>query len=313
MRIIKLVIRIQPIFYCQVHIVYAITVETEVILPIDISGTARTSFSSASDVWPLIGFVLGLVSSSYGMSKFLLLVPIDNKPINTLCSPRFLGMIFLNTFFVVRIYSIDNILFAYYVFYPNNMKDGSLDPSVAIKPLLTSNFKNVRLLIYLLPSYFSIVANLIRLKYTRVSLKRLLMDTPQILILSGFSPVMFERSSLSKIHQSGNNKLQIWRYGSVINGIYICIVPLVALIISEHTRGITELDLNPIQEIETKYSSASFNLLLNSGKANVIFASVFGLLSGLIVFALFSKRFECSRETPSSSKNNDISEKFIET
>ena len=100
---------------------------------------------------------------------------------------------------------------------------------------------------------------------------------------------------------------------SIMNAIYICIVPLIALIISEHARGITELDLNPIQEIETKYSSASFNLLLNSGKANVIFASVFGLLSGLIIFALFCKRFECSRETSLSSQNNDISEKFIET
>ena len=247
------------------------------------------------------------------MSKFLLLVPIDNKPINTLCSPRFLGMIFLNTFFVVRIYAIDNILFSYYVFYPNNMKNGSLDPSVAIKPFLTHNFKNVRLLIYLLPSYFSIVANLIRLKYTRVCLKRVLVDTPQLLILSGFSPIMFERSSSSKINRKGNNQLQIWRCGSIINGIYICIVPLMALIISEHTRGITELDLNPIQEIETKYSSASFNLLLNSGKANVIFASVFGLLSGQIIFALFSKRFECSSETPSNSQNNEVSEKFIET
>ena len=121
-------------------------------------------FSSFSDVWPLVTFSLCLASSSYGMSKYLTLAPIDNKPCDKLFSLKFVAMMFLNSFFIVRLYCLDNIIFSYYQIYPNNLKNGSLEPSV-IEPLVSLSYKHGRLLIYFLPSCLSMAVNFVKSFY----------------------------------------------------------------------------------------------------------------------------------------------------
>ena len=272
----------------KVHIVYAITNETEAMLPINDIGTAGTSFSSATDVWPLLCFVIGLVSGSFGMSKYLLLAPIENKPIDNLCSIKFLGLIVLNTFFIVRLYSIENILFSYYQYYPNNLRNGSLDPFL-IDPIIPLRYKHVRLIFYFLPAYVSILANLMRLKYTRANLKDIFMNSPQVFILPGFSPFIYEQATSSKIESNSTNQLQIWRSGSIANGVYIGLVPSIALITSEYLRDITTFEFDPTQQTAKTYANSSLNLLFCSSVANVVFASTYILVSGLVMITIYGQ------------------------
>ena len=252
-------------------------------MPKGISGIAETSFSSAHDIWPLICFTLGLISSSYGMSKFLSLVPIDKRPADKVFSLAFVGVIFLNLFFVMRLYCIENILYSYYQFYPRNLQNGTLNPTFT-EPLLPLHYKHLRPLFYFLPSFISIAVNIWQLKRANC-LKSIMTKHPQILILSGFSPYIFEKSENDG--ENNNNKLQVWRFGSIVNSIYIGIVPPIALIISEYARGITSLDLTPIHAIEDKYASSSLNLLLDSSLSNVIFCIAFVVLAVLVILCMF--------------------------
>ena len=267
-------------------------------------------FSSFSDVWPLVTFSLCLASSSYGMSKYLTLAPIDNKPCDKLLSLKFVAMMFLSSFFIMRLYCLDNIIFSYYQIYPNNLKNGSLEPSV-IEPLISLSYKHGRLLIYFLPSCLSMTVNFIRLKQTKADLETILYKNPELFILSGFSPFIFEKINTSKIkvHQLwSTNQLQIWRYGTILNAIYIGIVPSIALLISECARGITAIDLTPNQVTETRYASASLNLLLNSSKANVLFTIVFVLLSLLVMHKFFGKASACASVIAHNYKNSSKKE-----
>ena len=109
------------------------------------------------------------------------------------------------------------------------------------------------------------IVNFIRLKQTKANLKTILYNNPELFILSGFSPFIFEKVNTLKIKQHqlwSTNQLQIWRSGTILNGIYIGIVPAFALMISEYTRGITAIDLTPNHEIETKYASVSLNIFV---------------------------------------------------
>lgn len=279
----------------QVHVVYAIVIETEETLP-SVAGTAKTTFSNFADVMPLVTFAISLASSSYGMSKYLLLAPIDNKPCDKLFSLKFVAMIFLNSFFVVRLYSLDNIIYSYYHIYPDNLKNGNLEPSV-IEPLVPLSFKHGRLLIFFLPSTLSIIINWVRLKHTKADLKTILYNNPQLFILPGFSPFLFEKVNIleTKLNQIwSTNQLQIWRSGSILNAMYIGIVPSISLVISEYARGITAIDFSADQVTETKYASASLNLLLNSSYANAIFGLVFVITSLIVMLMFFGKARDCA-------------------
>ena len=275
---------------------YAISNETEAMLPINDIGTAGTNFTSATDVWPLLCFVIGLVSGSVGMSKYQLLAPVNNKPIDNLCSIKFLGLIFLNTFFIVRLYSIENILFSYYQYYPNTLKDGSLDPYL-IEPMIPLSYKHVRLIFYFLPAYISIMANLMRLKYTKASLKDIFITSPQLLILPGFSPFIYEQVPSPNFRSNETTQLKIWRLGSIANGIYMGVAPSIALITSEYLRGITEFEFDPTQQTAKTYANSSLNLLFSTPIANVVFASVYILVSGLVMFTIYGDISVCCCKT----------------
>ena len=267
---------------------YAIITETEETLPIDISGIAEVSITTAHDAVPFVCFTLALVSSAFGMAKWLLLVPIDNKPCNSLFSLGFLGTIALNLFFVVRIYCVENTLFSYYQFYPSNIKDGNLDPTVSIEPLIPLWCKHLRVLLYLLPAVVSILANLWRLKRTKASLKDILKKRPQLLIVPGFTPFMFEKAQTLDPPEDASDKLQIWKVGSIFNSVYIGIVPPISIIISEYARGITKLNLAQESGELQKFTSSSLNLFFNSSIANTVFASSFAIFAGLLTLTMLS-------------------------
>ena len=263
--------------------------ETEGILPVDISGTAKIRFSDAADVWPLVCFSLGLISSAYGMSKYLLLSPIDKKPCAELCSLKFLGVIGLNLFYIMRIYCIENILYSYYQKYPSIFIPSGFDPNV-IKPILPDHYRSFRPLFYLLPSSISIIINLWRLRQTDIDLLNTLKKNPQILVLSGFSPFMFEKIQRSGCRKMQNKQcgLQVWTIGSIANAVYIGIAPAVCLIIAEFLRGVTSFDLSPEFGDWNRYASSSLNLLFNTSKANVWFCFIFVLLAGPLMLYIFS-------------------------
>ena len=81
------------------------------------------------------------------------------------------------------------------------------------------------------------LVNIVRLKSTINKFGVLFLRYPQFIISPCFSPLMYEGIRTNTGDKS--DAIQIWRVGSIFNAIFIGIVPLVLLIVSDIERGVT--------------------------------------------------------------------------
>ena len=141
-----------------------------------------------SEALPLLTMVLSLVSSAFGMAKFFLVGPIQilskKYPLNGILSLPFVGLVFLNLMFGVRIICIEHAFFTTYL-------QQGLDTTSAksIDPVIPTEF---RLLAYFFPCLVSFLINAATLMWNTQSMGTYLLKYPQFLLAPCFTPFMFE-------------------------------------------------------------------------------------------------------------------------
>ena len=105
---------------------------------------------------------LSLFSASFGITKFFVKGPLpilpQDAPLTGLLSVKFFLLMFLNTMFVVRIFCLEGAFFSSYRY-------DSRWEIVDIDPLIPEEY---RLIIYLLPAFFSFSINLNRLAFSMI-------------------------------------------------------------------------------------------------------------------------------------------------
>ena len=110
--------------------------------------------------------------------------------------------------------------------------------------------------------------------------------------MSAFSPFIFEGKHITESSLNHDSKLRISKLSSTVNGIFIGIVPAIALIATEYLRGIPQINLTGNQKFDV-YANSSLNLLFSSSKANVISCILFILLSLLAMLYIFGDKEKC--------------------
>ena len=226
---------------------------TEGFFPKDALGHHVDKFDSFSEVLPIITFVVSLLASAYGMAKFIMDGPVPITPKHTINNGNpiinGIGMVFLNLMFSFRLFAMEAIFFSYYQSYDKDFNHHKTIPAVIAHDEL-------RVLIYLLPSFISIIINNFRLAQTYNGCRKLYLKHPQIFLTPGFTPIMYE--GMKQVAEDGKttNKIQIWKTGSILNAIYTGCVPQIGLIVSEYARGVVKWDFMENEDVPHTYTNA---------------------------------------------------------
>ena len=215
----------------------AILFTTEGFFPNHVDGDfVKTTYKDFNSVLPLLSFIVSLLASSFGMSKFFLAGPIQFLPIdsafNGVLSIPFLILCLINSMFGIRIICIESAFFSTYNYQIWNKKTHSYDQQ-QIAPIITPEY---RLVVYLAPCIIPFLINVIKLWSTTEGLWTHLMKYPQFLISPCFTPFIFE--GYKSTNQPRQYKLKIWKWGSIINAIYIGCLPQCILCVTDYYKGI---------------------------------------------------------------------------
>ena len=242
--------------------------------------------------------MLSMFSASFGITKFQLNGPFTALPRNsalsgTLSTPFFLTLV-LNTMFGVRIFLLESIFFSTYrltkppVHFNTTHYDHLIDYAKgnytsSIEPIIAPEY---RLLVFLFPCAISMLANAIRLSFTIRGSRTFLVRFPQFLVTPAFSPLMFE--GVDSNQKNNDYPIKVWKVGSVINAIFIGIIPPIALLISDFQRGITKWEFNQtnFNNFNSEFNDAIFKHILG----NTVFSlTCLALFSTIIVLFFFSE------------------------
>ena len=285
----------------------AILFATEGFFPKQIDGQyIKTTYKDFNSALPLLTFCLSLFSSSFGMSKFFMSGPIqflhNDSALNGLLSVPFFCLFILNSMFGFRIVSIESAFFTSYSYQiwnqENNANFGFNHKQIS--PIISPEY---RLIAYLAPCIIPFLINIAKLWFTTKGLWKYLMKYPQFLISPCFTPFMFE--GYESINQQGQCKLKIWKWGSIINAIYIGFLPQCILCLTDYCKGVHQWEFNKnIDEGSQKNGYwigdgedyENNNSLFKSNYGNTIFATTSAtfFLSLIALFfgsgALFKER-----------------------
>ena len=281
------------------HISLAIIFATQEFAPPDSHGiTGQTVYPL-----PVFSFALSVIGSALGMTKFLLNGPLPILPKQSLLNgmlsmPFFLAFI-LNLMFAIRVFAIENIFFSSYysVNHPYNITNlkKEMPPlgyfkayeeiangkfTTTIDPIFSPEY---RLLLYFLPSLISLLANVIKLKLTVKEFGMFFLRYPQFVISPCFSPFMYignQEDSLEK-----GNGIKIWKLGSVLNAVFIGVVPLLALVISHLSRGITAWNFHQTT-VETHIIQQN-TALFKSPYGNISFSTLLLVFFSIVILLFF--------------------------
>ena len=207
------------------------------------------------------------------MSKFFLAGPIQflssDSTFNGILSIPFLGLCIINSMFGIRIFCIENIFFTNYRRQINYATTLLLDTK-QIAPIISPEY---RLLVYLAPCIISFLCNCFKIRRTAKGLKEYLLKYPQFLIAPCFTPFMFE--GYKQTNNYGQYKIRIWKWGSIINAVYIGCIPQCILIVSDYYKGVHNWEFAGIHSSgndEVNEFEAN-DALFKSKYGNIIFAS----------------------------------------
>ena len=148
---------------------------------------------------------------------------------------------------------------------------------------------------YLLPMIPSFFINLISLKKSLPlkTLFQLFFAFPQYLISPCFSCLMFEGVTVhDQVQRKTNFKLKLWKIGSIINAVYIILVPQAFLVCSDVWRGVTKWKFTRRKDI---YEAASHGFveknsaLIKHQHGNVFFSIAVSLVSLIVLVFLLIK------------------------
>ena len=222
------------------------------------------------------------------MTNFFLKGPIpilaNDGPMNGIISLPFGCSLLLNTMFVARVLCIENAFFSSYRYQRYANVDASMERT--IDPIIPPEY---RLVAYFTPVFISFAINLIKLVSTKTNFIRCIRKYPQILIASCFTPFMFEGCK--------GNSIRIWKFGTVINALFIGCLPQIILFCMEFYRGIVNWDfVEIVLEKEGVYESN--DALFKHRYGNCLFASISGILFlSLIIFTFSTNNIFKTRNT----------------
>ena len=273
----------------------AILFTTEGFFPNHIDGDiVKTTYKDFNSVLPLLSFIVSLLSSSFGMSKFFLAGPIQFLPLdsafNGVLSLPFLILCLLNSMFGFRIICIESAFFTSYNYQIWNKKKSQYDQK-QIAPIISPEY---RLVVYLAPCIIPFLINAIKLWFTTEGLWKHLMKYPQFLISPCFTPFIFEGYKSTK--QPGQYELKIWKWGSIVNAFYIGCLPQCILCITDYQKGIHQWEFGKhliipdiaktmVQRAGEDYENN--NALFKSNYGNTVFAAISATLFLVLIILLF--------------------------
>ena len=251
---------------------------------------------SESDIspFPLLAFILSMISASFGITKFQLSGPLPTLPKNSalsgIASIQFLFTFLLNTMFGVRVFMLESALFSTYrmtkppIHYNSQYDDhwmafanGSF--TSVINPVISPEY---RLLVFFLPGLVSVLVNLIHLASTLKKNKMVLVQYPQFILTPAYSPFMYEGTRTN--NAKNEYTIRVWKTGSILNAIFIGIFPPILLIFLDVQRGVTKWKF---VTTDTKNSIFTFtDAILKFENGNLIF-SIVSLFVSLLMILLF--------------------------
>ena len=250
--------------------------------PKDIYGMAASIFTDFTQALPILTFLLSVGASAFGTSKFFLVGPLrllpQEAPFSGKLSMTFIATLIVNVSFVFRVYAIENIFFSSlqnYTFDPSIEKYGTLISS--IEPLLSHE---LRIPMYFLPIVPSMAFNIFSLQraLSFKTLIKLFFAFPQYFIAPCFLPIMFEAVTADDPEQRESVfKIKVWKVGSLINAIYIIIVPQILLVLSDVLRGVTDWKFTKVKGFSEAFGYGFLekdSLILKYPYGNVISAVV---------------------------------------
>ena len=249
----------------------------ETFYPRDDRGNPLNHFNDFNDAFPFVALLLSLFSSSFGMSKFFLFGPIrflsEKASSSGLFSIHFLCLCLINSMFGFRIVCLESTLFTTYRYFIFDNSTTSLDTIKQMTPIIPPEY---RLLVYLSPCIIPFMINISRLWSTSKQTWAYFIKYPQFLVSPCFTPFMFEG------HKSDNQEdrydIRIWKWGSVINAIYIGCFPQCILVISDYCKGVHQW----------KFTDATHDDALFKHKyGNTIFAATTAILFLLLIVFFF--------------------------
>ena len=232
-----------------------------------------------------------MISSSIGMTKFFLLGPISILPkdslLNGVISLPFICLFLMNTMFGFRIICIESTFFTSYryqhihtgtEYFPFQLNEKTIDSIIPTE---------YRLLAYLTPSLISFMINIIKLHFTGITFTTYVKKYPQIFIASCFTPFMFKGC-----HQNDQYSIKIWKFGTVLNAIFIGCLPQMILVGMDYYTGVIYWDFvgtHLAGVADRRYENNDALFKHNFGN------SIFAIASGtfflvLIVFVFFTER-----------------------
>ena len=221
----------------------AILFATDGFFPKQVDGQIiNTTYKDPNFVLPLLSFCSSMFSSSFGMSKFFMTGPIqflqNESALNGLLSLPFFSLFLINSMFGFRIICIESAFFTSYNYQIWSQNKFGFE-NKQISPIIPPEY---RLVVYLAPCIIPFMINISKLMFTTTGLWKYLMKYPQFLISPCFTPFMFEINESAE--QQGQCKLKIWKLGSIINAIYIGVLPQCILCFTDYCKGVHQWEFN---------------------------------------------------------------------
>ena len=235
-----------------------------------------------------------MISASFGITKFQLSGPLSTLPKNSalsgIASIPFLVTFLLNTMFVVRVFILEAAFFSTYRIkkppadYNNTLFDNRLafvngSYNTVIDPVISPEH---RLTVFFLPCLISISINLVHLLRTLKRNKKILIHYPQFIFTPAYSPFMYE--GVRTDDDSNNYIIRVWKTGSILNAMFIGMLPSVSLMIIDCMRGVTNWDFLKTNVSDSTYVFNDAILKVNGG---YMAFSIFTLLTFSAIIFLF--------------------------
>ena len=267
------------------NIALAMLFTTDGFYPKDEFGNSLLSFSTFSSCFPILTFLLSLSAASIGTSKFFLCGPIQFLPksrlFDGLLSIPFLTLCLLNCMFGMRTVCIESAFFSSYRY--ENETTWHVD-SKGIDPVISPE---MRLPVYFAPCLISFLVNALRLWWTTKGLGKYFIKYPQFLLAPCFTPFLFE--GCGKDTSQGHCKIQIWKFGSIMNALYIGIFPQCILLYMDYYKGVHSWKFigNKLWEEEEKPVFEINDALFKHPLGNSIFAITSGVFYLILIILFF--------------------------
>ena len=153
-----------------------------------------------------------------------------------------------------------------------------------ISPIISPEY---RLLVYLAPCAIPFLINVVRLWHSTKGLWKYFLKYPQFIISPCFTPFMFEGYELT--NQQRRCKLTIWKWGTIINAIYIGCIPQCILCITDYYKGVHDWPFigNSVWKNNGTFNTQNFKFENNDALFKSEYGNtIFGIISSTLFLGL---------------------------